>query len=305
MKKKTALPESLELLLDTMCNTFGGIMFIAISLIIMSQMLTKTLQNMTTEQYSEQLMARLEQQVRVLERDIVLLSKKIAEKKSRAEDFSPEKKALIEQFLLAEQETVRLQAEQDQLAAKIAAAQEKLKRLQQTAQAKTDELQKLIRKNEAEKQVNDRLRQQLEQEIRKQNEQLKAIQPKTLRFSIDETTDLAPWFVLVYDGKIYRTGKDFSDSSEVRVETLEGGRAYRLLPIRGTALSTTPEKDLSRLFAQIAPSRYFIFLCTDNESYSTLLVTRRFLRNTGYKVWLSVNPQFLFSRSAKSYKASD
>ena len=31
---RQSLPESLELLLDTMCNTFGGVMFIAISMVI-------------------------------------------------------------------------------------------------------------------------------------------------------------------------------------------------------------------------------------------------------------------------------
>ena len=40
MSRKNKLPDSLELLLDTMCNTFGAIMFIAISLVIISQITT-------------------------------------------------------------------------------------------------------------------------------------------------------------------------------------------------------------------------------------------------------------------------
>ena len=35
MKRPNSEDSSLELLLDTMCNTFGGVMFIAISLAVM------------------------------------------------------------------------------------------------------------------------------------------------------------------------------------------------------------------------------------------------------------------------------
>ena len=41
MKKSRDFESSLELLLDTMCNSFGGVMFIAISLIIVLTMTQK------------------------------------------------------------------------------------------------------------------------------------------------------------------------------------------------------------------------------------------------------------------------
>jgi len=305
MKKKRTLPESLELLLDTMCNTFGGIMFIAISLIIMSQMLAKSLKDMTTEQYSERLMAQLERQVQVLEQDIVLLQAKIAKQKEKAEAFSPEKKALILQVLDAEQESNRLRADLEQLALKIAAAQEKLKRLLNEEQSKAEELKKLKQKNDAERQVHEKLRQELEREISRQSEQLKAIQPKTLRFAADTQTDLERWFVFAYDNKLYFMGRNFGNSPDVRVETLEQDRVFRVIPVRGTSLSTDPEKDLDRLFGRIDPSQHYIYLTTDNDSYSTLLVTRRYLRNKGYKVWLCFDPKFTFARSAEASRASD
>ena len=35
MSARNSLPDSLELLLDTMCNTFGGVMFITLSLALL------------------------------------------------------------------------------------------------------------------------------------------------------------------------------------------------------------------------------------------------------------------------------
>ena len=52
---KKNLPDSLELLLDTMCNTFGGIMFIAISLVVLSQLVTQQQKAMSEEDISKQL----------------------------------------------------------------------------------------------------------------------------------------------------------------------------------------------------------------------------------------------------------
>ena len=53
---RRSLPESLELLLDTMCNTFGGVMFIAISMVI-TLMLSQ--QKLTPEKQREEEMRRL------------------------------------------------------------------------------------------------------------------------------------------------------------------------------------------------------------------------------------------------------
>jgi hypothetical protein len=49
LRRTQSESDSLELLLDTMCNTFGGIMFIAISLLIISSFVSKNTSPITTE----------------------------------------------------------------------------------------------------------------------------------------------------------------------------------------------------------------------------------------------------------------
>ena len=67
---KQKLPESLELLLDTMCNTFGGIMFIALSLIIISQIVSKNLNETSPEKRDKETIERLERSIAALQQEI-------------------------------------------------------------------------------------------------------------------------------------------------------------------------------------------------------------------------------------------
>ena len=66
MRRKNKLPDSLELLLDTMCNTFGAIMFIAISLVIISQFSIKAVKAKKPLNIDEEHLGKMRRQVRDL-----------------------------------------------------------------------------------------------------------------------------------------------------------------------------------------------------------------------------------------------
>ena len=84
MKKSSDLESSLELLLDTMCNSFGGVMFIAISLIIVLTMTSKAdVSNSENFKNLEEMQARLEE-----------LKKEFKELENKTSDIS----SLIEQL---------------------------------------------------------------------------------------------------------------------------------------------------------------------------------------------------------------
>ena len=62
MSQKRDLESSLELLLDTMCNSFGGVMFIAISLIIVLSMTSKVKEAVTDNfQNLEEMQTKVEE----------------------------------------------------------------------------------------------------------------------------------------------------------------------------------------------------------------------------------------------------
>lgn len=61
-RRKRGGESSLELLLDTICNTFGGVLFVAILIVIMLRMTSKTEAEGDTSQVSEAEQLQLEQQ---------------------------------------------------------------------------------------------------------------------------------------------------------------------------------------------------------------------------------------------------
>jgi len=288
-----------------MCNTFGGIMFIALALIILSQLVGKQMKDMTEEQYSEKAMARLEQMVKEQEQKLTALQLAIAKLKLPSGSSSPEKKALIRQFAAVQQKNIELKSQLEQTAVKVEAARQKLARLLLQEQRSMAELKKLKKKNEDEKAMNEELEKQLRKDVAMLKKQLEKTRPKSLRFALDQKTSLDAYFVLVCDSKIYRAGDQrIRNSDEVRWDQIDS-RNLRLIPRRGTTLSSAPHVELNYLFRSVDHSRYFIYLCTDLDSYSTLLVLRRYLRNRGYQVYLEINPTFRFTLSATSYRASN
>ena len=64
-RRKASEESSLELLLDTMCNTFGGVMFIAISLLVIISVMT---QDMPQQDEEPADMATLQQEIESLQK---------------------------------------------------------------------------------------------------------------------------------------------------------------------------------------------------------------------------------------------
>ena len=100
-RAKKELPESLELLLDTMCNTFGGIMFIALALIIISQLVTKQLKEMTPEEIDRKRIEQLNASIKELEAEVKKLRAENADKAVAKYNVSAEQKQLIVKIVTA------------------------------------------------------------------------------------------------------------------------------------------------------------------------------------------------------------
>ncbi len=293
MAKGNRLPDSLELLLDTMCNTFGGIMFIAISLVVISQLITNTQKAMTREDLNEATLKGMQKNIDTLQLEVSELQRQVFETQRRALKMSPEVKELIEQYLQARESNLHQLGKLNNLEAKISAEQERVNRLKsEIAQAEAELKEKKEFYAERQKQLAEK-KQELQKAIAELEAALKRVQPRTLRFSQEEDTSLDAYWVLLKHNKIYRYGSSQSTvSGEVIRQDFNFGRSLRLLPQRGTALGENPAADLEKLFGEIPRNRYFIFLLVDHESFSTLLATRQYLRNCRFMVRWSVNPEF-------------
>ncbi len=202
MKKSRDLESSLELLLDTMCNSFGGVMFIAISLIIVLTMTSKAdVSNSENFKNLEEMQNRLEE----LKKEFKDLENKTSDISSLVEQFKndPRRKYLADivkleaavKKLTAENEL--LSVEQKVLDAKNRELDLKKDKIQKKVDAVTIAKQELIDKNI-----------KLEDKLKKLRDELKRNTAGHITFKTMTASKKIPYFIIVNENKLWRVGPE-------------------------------------------------------------------------------------------------
>lgn len=305
MSKKRSLPDSLELLLDTMCNTFGGIIFIAITLIIVSQLAAKSMREMSPEELDRRNIQRMEEQSAELEKQIQELSKRLIEEQFQIPDAPEERRILLAKLAECKKQNAGLKNRLDALYYQML----KLKREVQLLNKESAELKSDLTRRKKEQQEQNQLlnaeKQRLVKEIAELEEKLKNTPQRKLRFAMEETTYMKPYWVLLKRNRVYRLGDARNPmKGEVSLQFQLGNR-LRMKPLSGTFLGKGSEDELEYLFRSVDKHEFFIYLVTDHDSFSAMLLLKQHLRNTGFKVNWMVNPEYMFVTGASpGYKAS-
>lgn len=305
MSKKRSLPDSLELLLDTMCNTFGGIIFIAITLIIVSQLAAKNIREMTPEELDRRNIQRMEEQSAELEKQIQELSKRLIDEQFQIPDVPEERKILLAKLAECKKQNAGLNTRLDALYYQMLKLQREVQLLDKESADLKSELEQRRKDQQKQNQLLNAENQRLAKEIAELEEKLKNMPQRKLRFAMEETTYMKPYWVLLKRNQVYRLGDIQNPAKgEVRLEFLWGNR-LRMVPQNGTTLGKNSENELEYLFRSIDKHCFFIYLVTDHDSFSAMLLIKQHLRNAGFKVNWMVNPEFLFATGASpGYKAS-
>lgn len=308
MARKRSLPESLELLLDTMCNTFGGIMFIAISLVVISQLVGKR-QNQEPEMVEEQQIRALEARldaarVEVLaqQRELLRLAPPSAAEKAEAAELRRRLDAAREAGLAAAAALARARDH-------AAAAATRRDRLRDAAEKANEELRAREAEQARQERATAAARRRLEGEVKAAKEKLAQASPRTLRFGMEEDTDLAPYIVLLQEDSLYRFGSiNAPERGEVERKDDPKGDALWLLPVagHGTPVRAADDPEMPRLFAGVDRRERFVWIVTDAESFRALAAAREYLRRERFKVRWAVDPSYSFTLVRKAnYRASD
>ncbi|MBS1372171.1 MAG: hypothetical protein HPZ91_19675 [Lentisphaeria bacterium] len=200
--EKRSADSSLELLLDTMCNTFGGVMFIAIAIVVLSAMLSP---------FKQEAPDAAEEAVE-LQNEIALLRKQL--QSGRENNRKLEKiRELLKNDARAEEleELARLQTLRDheQLRQSLAASQFQAVKLEFEARRQAVETAEQLRR-ERETELG-RLREK-EEESRKQQAGLREgmASRSTMQLAFTTLTERSerPYYLLLNDGKIWRVGPE-------------------------------------------------------------------------------------------------
>jgi hypothetical protein len=295
-RKNSIANDSLELLLDTMCNTFGGVMFIAIALCVISAMMPVNIaeQRLHSEQNQiEQVnneLKSIEQEIADLRR-INISKQKIIKTHS---DVNTEKH--VERLMFIKDINRRLEGEiegQRDLINKT--NQETIQKQQNTAEINI----KMVRnKNESSRKI-DAINQQIIQSKKKleqERENASVADERKINFAKLSSTSKAPFAVLLADGKLYRINRyDASlcidgsiyasdDVSFSRLTSNESIFSFVAVPGRGTDINPDKDKNvaLSQIFNKINNRDNFIFIFVCKKSFAKLMPLIKYLRHSGF-----------------------
>lgn len=307
MRKKNNLPESLELLLDTMCNTFGAIMFIAISLVVISQIVTKIVHEMQPQKVDEAFLEKMRNEVRTLENTVVDLEHEQAKKALIIMGLQKEKREVAEKLLAlktANQKMI-LELREQQLANRVEG--KKLEMLQsevmtEKAEARQIEIeckekeralaQMLLSLQENKEELSKRIF-QAQQEVIALNKHAAKTTPQMLTFSMEEETyGLDQYVICLKKGKIYREKK--GEVTRMRDSEFHGHFQFSG---HGNRISENPSQELGSLLSELTRHHFANVFC-DESSYASLVALRKFLRSRGIRMHIIQTEEFDFSFGA-------
>ena len=298
-------PDSLELLLDTMCNTFGGVMFITISMVIMVSVVSKMLTGGSSAELERQMLEEERRRIAELEAVAEEQNAESQTMQSRSTGYASGDREAVEQLRERMREAARLEERHT-------AQLQELKRLQNEVSRRTAanaaELER-INRSELEAQAALREQEQRSELLAQEQEAIRGqraeVRPRKIRFAKNEATRLRPYDVILCGDALHRLGEGFDSSAEVEVR--RNGNTLTLIPVRGIPVSEEIGKaEFSRLFPGFDRNRCFVRCFVHPDSMETFVGLRQMFRAFGMKLeWMITEEYLLFLTDNPKYRVSD
>jgi len=298
-RKSGSSGESLELLLDTICNTFGGVLFLAMLVSLLLSQKQRTVEQSPADPraaMSEADFVRLRTRADDASRAVESLTEQARSARRAALDLAvPDSEVLVAAMEAAETEVEQAAARRAQLLLEIAGEQAAAARASRAAVADDRERQELVAAAE-------RTRKRLEMVLAERSELLESavrIRDDLARRATVETTGKAPRMrktdkvecgVLLRYGRLYRMkdlqgdGLTTNDRDFAVTPGLVANTA-RAKPHAGVDVGTIEgrESAFRRVLADFPSSRWYVCLVVYPDSFEEFLIVKNWLVEHGYE----------------------
>ena len=233
--------DSLELLLDTMCNTFGGIMFIAISLLIISSFVSKTTSTNIESENSASLKLKMEQ----MQQEIKSVQAKNTLKQHLINGLKNNPKGdIVKNISLLQDENINIENDISSLKNEIQAVNKKIDTLEKenrkkkntilVANLNTVKLQKKLQS----------LKKEYDLAIESENKR----EQRKLHFNKLGNTKRTPFWGILSKNRLYKIGRTLMpEETDLRTELVSGGVRYLPIQGRGFFIGKIPNRELKKL----------------------------------------------------------
>ena len=278
MKRRKSAESSLELLLDTICNTFGGVLFVAILIVVMLRMTSKSRVDSGAARVSETEQALLEERQAELQDTLASLRRAV----DRLGLATPLREiAQAESLDQLERKKARRRELFEQRLATLSSLAERQASINQT----TQELDEINQRQERAEQKSQSLRQDLTRQI--------AASSQEVNYSRLHHTNKHEIQVELRYGRFYVWHRYGPDGNRLGLNTDEyvvlGESTTEIrttpIPSAGTLVAETPEA-ITALRARLkgfAPNRDCIGIVVYPESYEQFAVVKKVLVQLGFE----------------------
>ena len=253
---------SLDMLLDTMCNTFGGVCFIALLVAILSAMLPKD--TAAPEEDEPDVAALVEDE-------------RMAQLLRRRDELKAAAELQRELLAAATNDTGAITVTEAELVAKLSEKDDSLKELQEKLRGMEEEIARLSTSDEYNKAEAERLR-KLAEELRKEIAKAEDARRRTVRTPLErELGGVSPFDLWIRGRFIYVGG----DPSQCHCDEEGYGDNkrwhYTVLPERGARLDAAylRSPDFDAILRRLGGMTYArIYIGADRDSFASLCLLR-------------------------------
>jgi hypothetical protein len=277
-KRKRGSDSSLELLLDTICNTFGGVLFVAILIVIMLRMTSKTQAEANTRQVSEAEQLELQQQQAALAGMIETLHQAAAGLDDSVELADAATAELLQEFKGKQKSRQELLGRRLETLGKIATYQTSIN---QTAH----EIEQWEKREQTAKKRQRELKETLKTEVasRSQQADYSGIR-RTGKHEIQTVVRYGRFYIWHrYDSSGNRAGLNTDEF----VVLGDGDRETRTTPMphAGTIIESTPKatQDLTARLGLFSPRRDYIAILVWPDSFGQFHLFKKLLVEAGFE----------------------
>ena len=301
---KGHMPGSMDLLLDTMCNTFGGVVFIALSLSLaffVSQSLS------TPEEQIEKMKQELkerQQETALLEARRDRMVKSLDSIRKVSSGLRPARTDLPEIVTKLEQDRKDLQRETELQKMARTDLERKMKELEQTNRDMESEIREKNKKAAETSKTQEEEFKRLCLVVDSLNETLKRTPAQKFHFANNRRTSNSPYVLVVKNNRVYRLGTQYRKSSR-EVNVKQSGNMLFLTGVNGTWLPPLTAADIRTLFKDFNSSSSFLWILVHPDSYTSFVDFRRLLRNASLPVyWYIDSTLILYLVNSANYSSS-
>ncbi|NOX53718.1 MAG: hypothetical protein GXP27_04645 [Planctomycetes bacterium] len=280
------------MLLDTICNTFGGVVFIALLIVLLLRSTVQRLPEAHQDSPPVHEVRRVQAQLTELESELQAARQTQAEQARLTQLFAPEKvRELAGALRQRREEGQDLQQEVQAWTQQCEAAKKKLEELRTRLDDQEQETERIERELEVARAEREAMRQRLEELVHQRSRELKTpvVHSSGLKQSVGLIVRYSRLYVWhKYDRHGNRLGLNTDEFTVVGREKLPTGQSAlitRPIPTRGVPLNDSPDSKVRvrQRLQQFDSDQHYLTVCLREDSFDSFRHLRDVIVALGFE----------------------